>query len=41
VSDLAVTSKQVRRTVIVHGIVAFVFTTAIIATTVNIAANAL
>ena len=41
VSDVAVTSKHVRRSVIAHGVVAFVFTTAIIALTVNIAASAL
>jgi uncharacterized membrane protein len=41
VSDVAVTSKHVRRLVLAHGTVAFVFTTAIIALTVNIAASAL
>jgi uncharacterized membrane protein len=40
VSDVAVTRRFVRRTVIIHGIVSFVFTTAIIALTVNIAASA-
>jgi uncharacterized membrane protein len=40
VSDVAVTSKHVRRLVLVHGMVAFVFTTAIIALTVNLAASA-
>jgi uncharacterized membrane protein len=41
VSDVAVTGKRVRRTVIAHGVVAFVFATAIIALTVNMAASAL
>jgi uncharacterized membrane protein len=41
VSDVVITSKRMRRTVIVHALVAFVFTTAIIALTVSIAGNAL
>ena len=41
VSDVAITAKRVRRLVIVHGLVSFVFTTAIIALTVNVAASAL
>ncbi len=40
VSDVGVTSKHVRRLVLVHGMVAFVFTTTIIALTVNLAASA-
>ena len=38
-SDVAVTSRRMRRLVIVHGIVAFVFTTAVIALTVNLGAQ--
>ena len=39
-SDVGMTSKHVRRMVLVHGMVAFVFTTTIIALTVNLAASA-
>lgn len=39
VSDIAVTNKWIRRTVAVHGVLSFFFTTAIVALTVNIAAN--
>jgi uncharacterized membrane protein len=39
VSDVAVTSKAIRQTVIAHGIVAFVFNTTLLALTVNIAAS--
>ena len=39
VSDVQVTSKRLRRLVVAHGIVSFVFDVAIIALTVNIAAN--
>ena len=39
VSDVAITDKHVRRTVVVHGALSFFFTTAIVALTVNIAAN--
>jgi uncharacterized membrane protein len=39
VSDVGVTSKSIRRTVAVHGVVAFVFNTALLAITVNIAAS--
>jgi uncharacterized membrane protein len=39
VSDVAVTQKWVRRTVVGHGAISFFFTTAFIAMTVNIAAN--
>ena len=38
-SDVAVTSRMMRRLVLVHGIVAFVFTTAVIALTVNLGAQ--
>jgi len=40
-SDTAVASRRMRRLVIVHGIVSFVFTTAVIALTVNLAAQLL
>jgi uncharacterized membrane protein len=39
VSDVAVTHKSVRRTVVAHGVLSFFFATAIVAMTVNIAAN--
>ena len=39
VSDVAVTHKSMRRTVVAHGALSFFFTTAIVALTVNIAAN--
>jgi uncharacterized membrane protein len=38
-SDVAVTSRMMRRLVVVHGLVAFVFTTAVIALTVNLGAQ--
>jgi uncharacterized membrane protein len=41
VSDVAVTSKSVRRTVAAHGVVAFVFNVALLALTVNLAASAI
>jgi uncharacterized membrane protein len=41
VSDVAVASKPIRRTVNAHGIVAFFFNAALLALTVNIAASAL
>src|SRR2546422_10197016 len=41
VSDVTVTSKQIRRTVTVHGVVSFVFNAALLALTVNLAASAL
>jgi uncharacterized membrane protein len=40
VSDVAVTNKGIRRTVVSHGALSFFFTTAIIALTVNIAGTA-
>jgi len=40
VSDVAVTNKGIRRTVVGHGALSFFFTTAIIALTVNIASTA-
>jgi uncharacterized membrane protein len=39
VSDVAVTQKSARRLVVAHGVLSFFFTTAIVALTVNIAAN--
>ena len=39
VSDVAVTHKSVRRTVVAHGVLAFLFATAIVAMAVNVAAN--
>ena len=41
VSDVAVTSKTIRRTVTAHGIVSFFFNAALLALTVNIAASAI
>ncbi len=38
-SDVAVTSRRMRRLVIVHALVSFVFTTAVIALTVNLGAQ--
>jgi uncharacterized membrane protein len=38
-SDVVITSRIMRRLVIVHAIVSFVFTTAVIALTVNLAAQ--
>jgi uncharacterized membrane protein len=39
VSDVGVTNKWIRRLVVAHGFVSFVFNTAIVALTVNIAGN--
>jgi uncharacterized membrane protein len=39
VSDVAITVKSIRRMVVAHGVLSFFFTTAIVALTVNIAAN--
>jgi len=41
VSDVGVTSKQIRRTVTAHGVVSFVFNVALLALTINIAASAI
>jgi uncharacterized membrane protein len=41
VSDVMVTSKEIRRTVIAHGIVSFVFNVALLALTINIASGML
>jgi uncharacterized membrane protein len=41
VSDVGITDKTIRRTVTAHGIIAFVFNTALLALMVNIAASAI
>src|SRR5258708_2211493 len=41
VSDVGITDKNIRRTATVHGIVSFVFNTALLALMVNIAASAI
>jgi uncharacterized membrane protein len=41
VSDVGITDKVIRRTVTVHGIISFVFNTALLALMVNIAASAI
>ena len=41
VSDVAITSKAIRMTVVAHGIISFFFSVALLALTVNIAAGAL
>jgi uncharacterized membrane protein len=41
VSDVGITDKAIRRTVTAHGIISFVFNTALLALMVNIAASAL
>jgi len=41
VSDVGVTSKGIRRTVAVHGVVSFFFNVALLALMVNIAASAI
>ncbi len=41
VSDVGVTCKPIRRTVAAHGVVSFMFNTALLALTVNIAASAI
>ena len=41
VSDVAVTSRDIRRTVAAHGVVSFVFNTAVLAVSVNLAASAI
>jgi uncharacterized membrane protein len=41
VSDVGITDKTIRRTATVHGIIAFVFNTALLALMVNIAASAI
>ena len=39
VSDVAVTSREIRRTAAAHGLVSFVFNTAVLALTINLAAS--
>jgi uncharacterized membrane protein len=41
VSDVGITDKTIRRTVTVHGIISFIFNTALVALMVNIAASAI
>ena len=41
VSDVGITDKVIRRTATVHGIISFVYNTALLALTVNIAASAI
>jgi uncharacterized membrane protein len=41
VSDVGITSKTIRRTATAHGIVSFIYNTALLALTVNIAASAI
>jgi uncharacterized membrane protein len=41
VSDVAVTNKWIRRSVVVHGILSFFYTTTVVALAVNMAASAL
>ncbi|HEU4439029.1 MAG TPA: DUF1345 domain-containing protein, partial [Methylomirabilota bacterium] len=41
VSDVSITSKEIRRTVIAHGIVSFVFNVALLALTINLASGLL
>ncbi|NGX99441.1 MAG: DUF1345 domain-containing protein, partial [Candidatus Afipia apatlaquensis] len=41
VSDVGVTDKIIRRTATVHGVVSFIFNTALVALMVNIAASAI
>jgi uncharacterized membrane protein len=41
VSDVGITEKRIRRTATVHGIISFVFNTALLALMVNIAASAI
>ena len=41
VSDVAVTNKWIRRSVVAHGVLSFFFTTTVVALTVNMAASAL
>jgi len=39
VSDVAVTNRAIRRLVVAHGILSFVYNTAILALTVNLASS--
>jgi uncharacterized membrane protein len=40
-ADVAVTSTRLRRLVMAHGVVAFIFNTALLALTINVAASLL
>ena len=41
VSDVAITSREIRRMAAAHGVVAFIFNTAVLALTINLAATAI
>jgi len=41
VSDVGITSREIRRTVLAHGVVAFVFNVALLSLTINLAASAI
>ena len=41
VSDVAITSRSIRRTVLAHAIISFLFNVALLAIMVNIAASAI
>ena len=41
VSDIGITSKQIRRTAAAHGVIAFFFNAALLALTINLAASAI
>ena len=41
VSDVGITDRVIRRTAIAHGVVSFIFNTALVALMVNIAASAI
>lgn len=41
VSDVAITNRWIRRSVVSHGVLSFFFTTTVVALTVNMAANAI
>jgi len=41
VSDVGITSKEIRRTVLAHGVIAFAFNVALLSLTINIAASVL
>jgi uncharacterized membrane protein len=41
VADVGVASKRIRRTVTAHSVVAFLFNTALLALTINLAASAM
>jgi uncharacterized membrane protein len=41
VSDVGITARSIRRTATAHGVISFVFNTALVALMVNIAASAI